>query len=89
MKERFTMRAKPFFIGLSAGMIAGLTAAIFTAPQNGNQLRANMKYAAKNVKTTISELNYQINDLKNAVSKLSNEAKITIPKILVKHAFHH
>ncbi len=76
------MRAKPFFIGLTAGVIAGITTAIFTTPQTGNQLRMNIATTSKNLKTTMSQLNNQINDIKNGISTLTNEVKITIPQIL-------
>lgn len=75
------MRAKPFLIGLSAGILGGMTAAIFTTPQTGNHLRKNIANNAKNVKLTIEELTQQISGIKNAFSTLKYEVQNTIPKI--------
>ena len=44
------MRAKPFFLGLSVGLIGGLATAIFTTPQSGDQLRSHITSNAKTTK---------------------------------------
>lgn len=75
------MRAKPFLIGLSAGIIGGIATAIFTTPQTGDHLRKNIVNNAKNAKVTIGELGQQIDGIKNAVSTFKYEVQNTIPKI--------
>ena len=50
------MRAKPFLLGLSAGIVGRNSTAIFTTPQTGNQLRSNIVRNTKVLTNTINEL---------------------------------
>lgn len=55
------MKAKPFLIGLSAGILGGMTAILFTAPQSGKELRTNVRYNSVKAK----------DDLLNVKNRLS------------------
>lgn len=76
------MRAKPFFIGLSAGVIGGLTSILFTAPQSGKQLRSNIAHTSKQAKLNLEEVKHHSASVKDSVMTLKNEAKNNIPKII-------
>ncbi|MFL0504287.1 YtxH domain-containing protein [Ureibacillus sp. 179-F W5.1 NHS] len=76
------MRAKPFLIGLSTGIIGGLTAIIFTTPQSGNELRSNVARNLKIAKTRLSEIQHHSSSVKESIITLKNEAKNNIPNIM-------
>lgn len=76
------MRAKPFLIGLSTGIIGGLTAIIFTTPQSGDQLRSNVARNFKIAKTRLSEIQHHSSSVKESFKSLKNEAKNNIPNIM-------
>ncbi|MEK9199473.1 YtxH domain-containing protein [Lysinibacillus halotolerans] len=76
------MRAKPFLIGLSTGIIGGLTAIIFSTPQSGNELRSNVARNLKIAKTRLSEIQHHSSSVKESIITLKNEAKNNIPNIM-------
>lgn len=77
------MKAKPFLIGLSTGIVGGITAIIFTTPQSGQQLRSNIIHNAKNAKNNLIEIKQQSSNVKQSVSSLKYEAQNNIPKIIM------
>ncbi|SOC16812.1 gas vesicle protein [Ureibacillus xyleni] len=76
------MRAKPFLLGISTGIIGGLTAILFTTPQTGPQLRSNIITNSKKAKENLLELKKHTSNLKDASFSLKNEVENNIPKII-------
>ncbi|MEO4054567.1 YtxH domain-containing protein [Solibacillus sp. CAU 1738] len=76
------MKAKTFFIGLSAGIVGGLVATILSAPQPGKELRANIIRNANATKAKLIDVKYQASNVKNSVTNFTNEAKNNIPEII-------
>lgn len=76
------MKAKPFLLGLTAGIIGGMTTILFTAPQPGKQLRTNIAGNTTKAKNDLSVVRNQAIQVKQSVSSLKNEAKNNIPKII-------
>ncbi|MFJ8236665.1 YtxH domain-containing protein [Ureibacillus sp. NPDC094379] len=76
------MKAKPFLIGLSAGILGGMTAILFTAPQSGKQLRTNVRYNSFKAKDDLLNVRKQVVQVKESVSTLKSEARNNIPKII-------
>lgn len=76
------MKAKPFLIGLSAGIVGGAVAILFSAPQSGQTLRSNIKTNTSSAKDMLSDVKLQINKVTDAISSFTNEAKNNIPQII-------
>ncbi len=76
------MKASTFFIGLVTGVVAGSAAALFSTPQSGSELRSNVKTASSDWKDKLSEVKFQISDLKQSVSRLTKEAKTDVPQTI-------
>ncbi|MDI7743029.1 YtxH domain-containing protein [Lysinibacillus fusiformis] len=76
------MRAKPFLIGLSAGVIGGLTTIFFTAPQPGKQIRSSIVRNTKIAKSNLEEIKEQSKSIKDSITTLKNEVKNNIPEIM-------
>ncbi len=76
------MKASTFFIGLVTGVVAGSAAALFSTPQSGSELRSNVKTASSDWKEKLSEVKFQISDLKQSIARLSKEAKTEIPQTI-------
>lgn len=76
------MKAKPFLIGLTAGIIGGAAAIIFTAPQSGEQLRSNLARNTASAKDKLNDVKAQAMNVKQSFTTLSYEAKNNIPQII-------
>ncbi|MCM3388615.1 YtxH domain-containing protein [Ureibacillus chungkukjangi] len=76
------MRAKPFLIGLSAGVVGGLTTIIFTTPQSGKQIRSSIVQNTKIAKTNLEEIKHHSSSVKDSILTLKNEVKNNIPEIM-------
>lgn len=76
------MKASKFFIGLVTGVIAGTAAVLFSTPQSGSDLRSNFKTASTDWKDKLSEVKFQISDLKESIAGLSKEAKTKVPQTI-------
>ena len=76
------MKAKPFLLGLTAGIVGGITTILFTTPQPGKQVRLNIVDNSKKAKSDLSMVKDQAIQVKQSVSTLKNEAKNNIPKII-------
>lgn len=76
------MKASTFFVGLVTGVIAGSAAVLFSTPQSGSDLRSNVKTVSSDWKEKLSEVKFQISDLKQSIAGLSKEAKTEIPKTI-------
>ncbi len=76
------MKTKTFLLGVTAGLVGGLTAAILTAPQSGDQLRSNISRNTKIAKDNVNDLIQKTASLKVAVVQLKNEVKNNIPNII-------
>ncbi|MDN4493173.1 YtxH domain-containing protein [Ureibacillus aquaedulcis] len=83
------MRTKPFLIGLSAGVIGGLTALLFTAPQPGKQIRSNISRNSKIAKSYLGEVKHHSVSVKDSFTTIKSEVKNNIPEIIngLKHSF--
>ncbi|MFC7688233.1 YtxH domain-containing protein [Ureibacillus sp. GCM10028918] len=82
------MQAKPFLIGLSAGVIGGLTALLLTAPQSGKQLRSNIAKNSKVAKSYLGDVKHHSRSVKDSITTITNEVKNNIPEIMneLKHS---
>lgn len=76
------MKAKPFLIGLTAGIVGGTIAVLFSTPQSGQQLRSSLKSNTDSTKEKFQDIKFQVNNVKDSVSSLTNEAKNNIPQII-------
>ncbi|HSO57643.1 MAG TPA: YtxH domain-containing protein [Paenisporosarcina sp.] len=76
------MKASTFFIGLVTGVVAGSAAALFSTPQSGSELRSNVKTASSDWKDKLSEVKFQISDLKQSITRLTKEAKTDVPQTI-------
>ncbi|MFJ7952262.1 YtxH domain-containing protein [Lysinibacillus sp. NPDC096418] len=76
------MKAKPFLIGLTAGIVGGTIAILFSTPQSGQQLRATLKSTTDSTKGKFQDVKLQVNNVKDSVNTLTNEAKNNIPQII-------
>lgn len=76
------MKASTFFIGLVSGVVAGSAAALFSTPQSGSELRSNVKTASSDWKDKLSEVKFQLSDLKQSIARLSKEAKTEVPQTI-------
>ncbi len=76
------MKASTFFIGLVTGVVAGSAAALLSTPQSGSNLRSNVKTASSDWKEKLSEVKFQISDLKQSIARLTKEAKTEVPQTI-------
>lgn len=76
------MKASTFFIGLVTGVVAGSAAALFSTPQSGSELRSNVKTASSDWKDKLSEVKFQLSDLKQSIARLTKEAKTEVPQTI-------
>ncbi|MGE7091595.1 YtxH domain-containing protein [Lysinibacillus sp. NPDC048646] len=76
------MKAKPFLIGLTTGIVGGTIAVLFSTPQSGRQLRATLVSNADCTKDKLQDIKLQAGNVKQSVNMLTNEAKNNIPQII-------
>lgn len=76
------MKAKPFLFGLGAGIIGGTIAVLFSTPQSGQQLRANLRSNAESTKDKLLDVKQQAGTVKQSVHSLSSEIQNNIPLII-------
>jgi len=76
------MKAKPFLFGLVTGIVGGTIAVLFSTPQSGRQLRANLRENAEITKDKLFEVKHQVDNVKQSVNSLTNEVKNNIPQII-------
>lgn len=76
------MKASTFFIGLVTGVVAGSAATLFSTPQSGSNLRSNVKTVSSDWKEKLSEVKFQISDLKQSIARLTKEAKTEVPQTI-------
>lgn len=76
------MKASTFFIGLVTGVVAGTATVLFSTPQSGSDLRSNFKTVSFDWKEKLSEVKFQISDLKESIAGLSKEAKTKVPQTI-------
>ena len=70
------MKAKPFLLGLTTGIIGGTIAVLFSTPQSGQQLRASVKQNVDQTKGMLLDVKQQVGTVKQSVNTLTNEVKI-------------
>lgn len=85
------MKASTFFIGLAAGTVAAAVTVLYSTPQSGSEMRTSVKSASLDVKEMLKDVQDKISDLKVSVSKLTKEAKETVPGAVkgVKNSIEH
>lgn len=76
------MKASTFFVGLVSGLVAGSAVVLFSTPQSGSELRSNVKMASSDWKEKLSEVKFQISDLKQSIAGLTNTAKTDVPQTI-------
>ncbi|MET4562909.1 YtxH domain-containing protein [Lysinibacillus parviboronicapiens] len=76
------MKAKPFLIGLTTGIVGGTIAVLFSTPQSGRQFRATLVTNADCTKDKLHDIKLQASNVKQSVNMLTNEAKNNIPQII-------
>ncbi|MGE7843174.1 YtxH domain-containing protein [Lysinibacillus sp. NPDC093712] len=82
------MKAQPFLIGLTTGIIGGAIAVLFSTPKSGQQLRSTILSNTDSAKLKLQDVKHQVNNVKQSVGTLTNEAKNNIPQIIndLKHS---
>ncbi len=73
------MKASTFFLGLVAGSVAAAVTVLYSAPQSGNELRKTVKNATTDLKVKCLDVQGRVDDLKNSIAHLTQEAKEVIP----------
>ena len=76
------MNTKSFLIGLTVGIVGGSTAILFSTPQSGKTLRNNLKTNTASAKEMLTDVKLQFEQVKQAITSLTNEAKNNIPEII-------
>ena len=76
------MKASTFFIGLVTGVAAGSAAVLFSTPQSGSELRSNVKTVSSDWKEKLSEVKFQLSDLKQSIAGFTKEAKTEVPQTI-------
>lgn len=76
------MKTKPFLIGLTAGLVGGTLAVLFSTPQSGQQLRSKIKANTDSSKENFQDVKLQVSNVKQSIHTLTNEAKNNIPQII-------
>ncbi len=76
------MKAKPFLLGLTTGIIGGTIAVLFSTPQSGQQVRATLKQNLDQTKGMLLDVKQQVGTVKHSVNNLTNEVKNNIPQII-------
>lgn len=74
------MKASRFFLGLTTGLAMGAAAALFSAPQSGEDFRSSVKTASSEWKDYLTELKDKVNSLKESITHLTEEAKSQLPE---------
>lgn len=76
------MKASTFLFGLGAGLLAGSAAVLFSTPQSGTEMRTNVKNVSADWKDKLSEVKFQLSDLKQSISNLTKESKTQVPQTI-------
>ncbi|MBU0904861.1 MAG: YtxH domain-containing protein, partial [Firmicutes bacterium] len=76
------MKASTFLVGLGAGLLAGSAAVLFSTPQSGTEMRTNVKNVSADWKDKLSEVKFQLSDLKQSISNLTKESKTQVPQTI-------
>lgn len=76
------MKLKPFFYGMTAGVVGGAVASVFCAPQSGKQLRLDVASFSQTAKNRVADVNQEAKNVKEAIANLVEEAKNDIPQIV-------
>lgn len=76
------MKTKTFLIGLTAGLVGGTIAALFSTPQSGQQLRSTIKSNTERTKENFQDVKLQLSNVNESIHTLTNEAKNNIPLII-------
>lgn len=83
------MKASTFFLGLATGSAAAAITVLYSTPKSGSELRSTVKSASTDLIEMCSDVKVKVNKLKGSISKMSKEAKETIPGAVdgIKHSF--
>ena len=73
------MKASTFFLGLVTGSVAAAVTVLYSAPQSGNDLRKTVKNASTDMKDKLKDVRGCVDDLKDSIASLTQEAKVAIP----------
>ncbi|GLC89876.1 YtxH domain-containing protein [Lysinibacillus piscis] len=76
------MKAKPFLVGLAAGIVGGAAAILFSTPQSGQDLRTTLCTNFSTTKEKMSDVRQQTKVVNQSIQTFTNEAKNNIPKII-------
>lgn len=76
------MNAKTFLLGLTAGLIGGAAAVLFSTPQSGAQLRQNIATNKNAAKSKLQDIQHEANHVKDSIITLKNEAQNNMPNII-------
>ena len=76
------MKVKTFLSGALIGVAAGMAVAVSMAPQSGQQLRGNISTNTARYKQQMLAVKQEGNNVSQAVSAFTNEAKNNIPQII-------
>ncbi|WP_438312549.1 YtxH domain-containing protein [Sporosarcina sp. FA9] len=73
------MKTSTFFIGLAVGTVAAAVTVLYSTPKSGSELRTSVKSASTDMRELLLDAKEKINDLKVSITKLTVEAKKTVP----------
>lgn len=76
------MKTKTFLLGAAVGLVSGAVVALNAAPQSGAQLRQNLARNTNGAKSELFAVKSEADQVKHAISVLTNEAKNNIPQII-------
>jgi len=73
------LKASTFFLGLATGTAAAAITVLYSTPKSGSEIRTSVKTASSDLKDSFGDIKQKVNHLKNSITKLSKEAKETVP----------
>ena len=75
----YFMKASTFFLGIVTGTAAAAITVLYSTPKSGIELRTSVKGASSDLKVMCSDVKEKIIKLNGSISKLTKEAKETVP----------
>jgi len=77
---RYFMKASTFFLGIATGTVAAAITVLYSTPKSGSEIRTTVKDASTDLLEMCDDVKVKIIKLKGSISKLTKEAKETIPE---------
>lgn len=74
------MKASTFFLGIATGTVAAAITVLYSTPKSGSEIRTTVRDASTDLLEMCDDVKVKIIKLKGSISKLTKEAKETIPE---------